>query len=103
MLRGLHKQHTALLIADFYAEQMSKLPHAVNRSCAPGSSRGRRYRKLVGEDRYQYMAIYEFASEEVLQQFLKPEAHHAQDPGLHRRAAAIALRPALARLCARGE
>jgi len=29
----LHKQRTALLIADFYAEQMSKLPHAVNRKC----------------------------------------------------------------------
>ena len=33
MLRGLHRQHTALLIADFYADQMSKLPHAVNRKC----------------------------------------------------------------------
>ena len=29
----LDKPHTALLIADFYAEQMSKLPHAVNRKC----------------------------------------------------------------------
>ncbi|MBI3918746.1 MAG: hypothetical protein HY322_17270 [Betaproteobacteria bacterium] len=34
MLRGLHKQHTALLIADFYADQMSKLPHAIDRKCA---------------------------------------------------------------------
>ena len=29
----LYKQHTALLIADFYAEQMGKLPHAVGRRC----------------------------------------------------------------------
>ena len=29
----LNKSHTALLIADFYAEQMGKLPHAVNRKC----------------------------------------------------------------------
>ena len=29
----LDKHHTALLIADFYADQMSKLPHAVNRKC----------------------------------------------------------------------
>ena len=35
---------------------------------------GRRYRKVMGEDRYQYMATYEFASEEVLQQFLKSNA-----------------------------
>ena len=28
-----YKSHTALLIADFYAEQMGKLPHAVNRKC----------------------------------------------------------------------
>ena len=29
----LDKQHTGLLIADFYAEQMGKLPHSVNRGC----------------------------------------------------------------------
>ena len=39
-----------------------------------GAISGRRYRKLVGEDRYDYMAVYEFASEEVLQQFLKSDA-----------------------------
>lgn len=39
-----------------------------------GAVSGRRYRKLVGEDRCQYMAVYEFASEEVLQQFLKSDA-----------------------------
>ena len=39
-----------------------------------GAVSGRRYRKVVGEDSYQYMAVYEFASEEVLQQFLKSDA-----------------------------
>ena len=29
----LDKAHTALLVADFYAEQMGKLPHAVGRKC----------------------------------------------------------------------
>ena len=29
----IYKNHTALLIADFYAEQMGKLPHAVSRNC----------------------------------------------------------------------
>jgi hypothetical protein len=35
-----------------------------------GAVSGRRYRKVMGEDRYQYMAIYEFAIEEVLHRFL---------------------------------
>jgi antibiotic biosynthesis monooxygenase (ABM) superfamily enzyme len=39
-----------------------------------GAISGRRYRSVVGEERYQYMAIYEFASEEVLHQFLKSDA-----------------------------
>ena len=39
-----------------------------------GAVSGRRYRKDMGEDRYQYMAVYEFASEEVLQRFLASEA-----------------------------
>ena len=39
-----------------------------------GAVSARRYRKVVGEDRYQYMATYEFASEDVLQQFLKSDA-----------------------------
>jgi len=39
-----------------------------------GAISGRRYRKVVGDDKYDYMAVYEFASEEVLQQFLKSEA-----------------------------
>jgi hypothetical protein len=35
---------------------------------------GRRYRKVVGEDQYEYIAMYEFASEEVLRQFLQSDA-----------------------------
>ena len=39
-----------------------------------GAVSARRYRKVVGDDKYQYMATYEFASEAVLQQFLKSDA-----------------------------
>jgi len=39
-----------------------------------GAVSGRRYRKLAGEDKYDYMAVYEFASEEVLQAFLRSDA-----------------------------
>ena len=39
-----------------------------------GAVSGRRYRKLTGEDKYDYMAVYEFASEEVLQRFLQSDA-----------------------------
>ena len=39
-----------------------------------GAISGRRYRKVTGEDKYSYMAVYEFASEEVLQRFLQSDA-----------------------------
>ena len=39
-----------------------------------GAISGRRYRKVTGEDRYDYMAVYEFASETVLQKFLQSDA-----------------------------
>ena len=39
-----------------------------------GAVNGRRYRKVAGDDKYDYMAVYEFASEEVLHQFLKSDA-----------------------------
>lgn len=42
--------------------------------CYNGAISGRRYRKVVGDDQYEYMAIYEFASEEVLRQFLQSDA-----------------------------
>jgi hypothetical protein len=35
-----------------------------------GAVSGRRYRRIAGDDRYDYMAVYEFASEAVLQRFL---------------------------------
>ena len=39
-----------------------------------GAISGRRYRQLAGGDKYDYMAVYEFASEEVLQRFLQSDA-----------------------------
>jgi antibiotic biosynthesis monooxygenase (ABM) superfamily enzyme len=34
-----------------------------------GAVSARRYRKIVGEDKYQFMAVYEFASEDVYRRF----------------------------------
>jgi hypothetical protein len=34
-----------------------------------GAVSARRYRKILGEDKFQYMAVYEFASEEVFRRF----------------------------------
>jgi hypothetical protein len=39
-----------------------------------GAVSGRRYRRIAGEDKYEYMALYEVASEEVLQEFLRSDA-----------------------------
>ncbi len=39
-----------------------------------GAVSGRRYRRIAGEDKYDYMAVYEFASEAVLQTFLQSDA-----------------------------
>lgn len=35
-----------------------------------GAVSARRYKKILGEDKFEYMALYEFASEEVFRQFL---------------------------------
>jgi hypothetical protein len=35
-----------------------------------GAVSARRYRQILGEDKHQYMALYEFASEEVFQRFM---------------------------------
>lgn len=35
-----------------------------------GAVSARRYQAIMGEDRYQYMAVYEFASEATFQRFL---------------------------------
>jgi antibiotic biosynthesis monooxygenase (ABM) superfamily enzyme len=34
-----------------------------------GAVSARRYRKILGDDKFQYMAVYEFANEEVFQRF----------------------------------
>ena len=34
-----------------------------------GAVSARRYRKILGEDKYEYMAVYEFASEAVFERF----------------------------------
>jgi antibiotic biosynthesis monooxygenase (ABM) superfamily enzyme len=34
-----------------------------------GAVSARRYRKILGDDRFQYMAVYEFASEEAFRRF----------------------------------
>jgi antibiotic biosynthesis monooxygenase (ABM) superfamily enzyme len=36
----------------------------------PGAVSARRYRAILGEDRFQYMAVYEFQDEATLQRFL---------------------------------
>jgi len=38
-----------------------------------GAVSARRYKAIMGEDRYQYMAVYEFESEETFQRFLKSD------------------------------
>ena len=39
-----------------------------------GALTAKRYKKIMGDDKYEYMAVYEFASEAVFQKFLKSEA-----------------------------
>jgi hypothetical protein len=34
-----------------------------------GAVSGRRYKRIMGDDKYEYMAVYEFASEEVFKRF----------------------------------
>ena len=36
-----------------------------------GAVSARRYRKIVGDDRYQYMAVYEFQDEPTFRRFLE--------------------------------
>jgi len=38
-----------------------------------GAVSARRYKAIMGEDRYQYMAVYEFQDEETFEEFLKSE------------------------------
>ena len=34
-----------------------------------GAVSGRRYKRIMGDDKFEYMAVYEFASEEVFRKF----------------------------------
>ena len=38
-----------------------------------GAVSARRYRKILGEDKFQYMAVYEFASEDTFRRFQESE------------------------------
>lgn len=38
-----------------------------------GAVSARRYRKILGDDRFQYMALYEFANEDVFQRFCESD------------------------------
>jgi antibiotic biosynthesis monooxygenase (ABM) superfamily enzyme len=38
-----------------------------------GAVSARRYRQILGEDKHQYMAVYEFASEETFRRFMASE------------------------------
>ena len=38
-----------------------------------GAVSARRYRKILGEDKFQYMAVYEFANEAVFEGFQKSD------------------------------
>jgi antibiotic biosynthesis monooxygenase (ABM) superfamily enzyme len=38
-----------------------------------GAVSARRYRKILGEDKFQYMAVYEFASEAVFRKFMESD------------------------------
>lgn len=42
-----------------------------------GAVGGRRYKKILGEDKFQYMAVYEFESEETFRKFLDSD-HYAE-------------------------
>jgi antibiotic biosynthesis monooxygenase (ABM) superfamily enzyme len=39
----------------------------------PGCLSARRYKALSGEDKFQYMAVYEFKDQETLERFLKSD------------------------------
>jgi antibiotic biosynthesis monooxygenase (ABM) superfamily enzyme len=38
-----------------------------------GAVSARRYKKIVGEDKFQFMAVYEFASEAVFKRFMESD------------------------------
>ena len=38
-----------------------------------GAVSARRYKKILGEDKFQYMAVYEFASEAIFKRFMESD------------------------------
>lgn len=38
-----------------------------------GAVSARRYRQILGDDKYEYLAVYEFASEEIFRRFMASE------------------------------
>ena len=66
--------------ATIAAEQEARFNKWYNEEHVPqvlrynGAVSARRYRKLAGEHKYDYMAVYEFASEEILHRFLRSDA-----------------------------
>ena len=67
-----------------------------------GAVSARRYRAIMGEDRYQYMAVYEFESEATFQRFLEFRAPGGAEARVRRPfrgrlgARPLGLRPGLA-------
>ena len=49
-----------------------------------GAVSARRYKAIMGEDEYQYMAVYEFESEATFQRFLEFRASGGVEAGLRR-------------------
>ena len=51
--------------------------HAPQLLSYKGAVSARRYKKILGDDKFQYMAVYEFASEEVFRRF--QESDHLKE------------------------
>jgi uncharacterized protein (DUF1330 family) len=69
--------------ASITPEQEEAFNHWYNNEHCPqllqyrGAVSARRYKAILGEERYQYMAVYEFQDEATLRRFLESE-HFAQ-------------------------
>jgi heme-degrading monooxygenase HmoA len=67
--------HPFVVRATITKEKEAAFNHWYNTDHAPkvlqfnGAVSARRYRKIMGNDKYQYMAVYEFASKEAFDRF----------------------------------
>jgi antibiotic biosynthesis monooxygenase (ABM) superfamily enzyme len=65
--------------ATITAEQEAAFNDWYNKEHAPqvlqyrGAVSARRYKRIMGDEKYQYMAVYEFESEERFQEFLQSD------------------------------